>query len=117
MSKFTLSEATPMIRTTQFLALSAALLSAQSLAAQSAWPTKTWPSTTPASVGLDAKILTAFGADLAAGKYGYVDSMLVIRHGKVAFERTYKHDYDRIYGLEARAPGLLNGNNILDKAG
>lgn len=93
------------------LLLSVALLSAQHLAAQSAWPTRAWPSAAPASVGLDAKVLTALDADIAAGKYGYVDSMLVIRHGKVAFERTYKHDYDRIYGQEARTPGALNAHD------
>jgi len=41
-------------------------------------------------------------ADIAGGKYGYVDSLLVIRHGQIGYERTYKHDYDRIYGDSAR---------------
>ena len=84
----------------------------QTAAAESTWPTKTWPTTSPADVGLDAKILGALDADIAAGKYGYVDSMLVIRHGKIAFERTYKHDYDRIYGREAHAPGPLNAHDF-----
>jgi CubicO group peptidase (beta-lactamase class C family) len=84
----------------------------QTAAAESTWPTKTWPTTSPADVGLDAKVLGALDADIAAGKYGYVDSMLVIRHGKIAFERTYKHDYDRIYGREAHAPGPLNAHDF-----
>ena len=75
--------------------------------AQSEWPTRGWANTTPTEVGLDAKVLAAFDADIAEGKYGYIDSMLVIRHGMVAFERYYGHDYDRIYGQEAKVPSPL----------
>jgi hypothetical protein len=75
--------------------------------AQTKWPTKGWASASPAELGLDPKQLAEFDADIAAGKYGYVDSMLVIRHGKIAFDRSYKHDYDRIYGAEAKKPGPL----------
>jgi len=63
--------------------------------------------TTPPEVGLDAKVLAAFDADIGEGKYGYVDSMLVIRHGKVAYERFYGHDYGSIYRQESRTPGPL----------
>ena len=83
-------------------------------AAQEAWPTHDWASASPAEVGLDAKVLAAFGADLAAGKYGLVDSMLVIRHGRVAYERSYPHDYDAIYGEPAKKP---SGLNALDPGG
>ena len=69
-----------------------------SAGAREPWPTKGWPVAEPRAVGLDPKVLDALDADIAAGKYGNVDSMLVIRHGKLAFERHYKHDYDRIYG-------------------
>jgi CubicO group peptidase (beta-lactamase class C family) len=37
--------------------------------------------------------------------------MLVIRHGKVAYERYYGHDYARIYGQEAKTPGPLVVND------
>ena len=47
-------------------------------------------------------------ADLASGKYGLVDSMLVIRCGKQAFERSYARDYDKIYGERAKKTGPLN---------
>jgi hypothetical protein len=57
--------------------------------AQESWPTKRWPTATPQSVGLDARELAGFDADLAAGKYGHMDGMLIIRHGKVAYERAY----------------------------
>jgi CubicO group peptidase (beta-lactamase class C family) len=79
--------------------------------AQSQWPTKDWPKAAPAAVGLDAAVLAALDADIASGKYGYVDGMLVIRHGKLVYERAYKHDYDSIYGKEAKEPGALNAGD------
>jgi CubicO group peptidase (beta-lactamase class C family) len=80
--------------------------------AQESWPTKGWPTATPQSVGLDARELAGFDADLAAGKYGHMDGMLIIRHGKVAYERAYKHDYESIYGIEARKSGPLNAHDF-----
>jgi CubicO group peptidase (beta-lactamase class C family) len=79
--------------------------------AQDQWPTKGWPTTEPRAVGLDPKVLAALDADIAASKYGYVDSLLIIRHGKVAFDRSYKHDYDRIYKEQAGTPGALNAHD------
>jgi CubicO group peptidase (beta-lactamase class C family) len=55
--------------------------------------------------------LAAFDADIAAGKYGYVDSMLVMFDGRVMFERQYRHDYGRIYAEHARRPGALNAHD------
>lgn len=98
---------------TRFLAsaiLSLILITSPVLA-QTEWPTRGWTTTTPPEVGLDAKVLAAFDADIGERKYGYVDSMLVIRHGKVAYERFYGHDYDRIYGEESRTPGPLVVND------
>jgi CubicO group peptidase (beta-lactamase class C family) len=77
-------------------------------AAQNPWPTQGWPASTPAAVGLDPASLAAFDAELASGKYGYVDSMLVIRNGQVVYDRSYTHDYDRIYGRRATTSGPLN---------
>ena len=70
-----------------------------------------WPSATPTDVGLDPKVLNELDADIMAGKYGNIDSMLIIRHGKAAFDRSYKHDYDQIYREEARTPGPLNAHD------
>lgn len=83
------------------------ILATSPVFAESEWPTRGWQSTTPPEVGLDANVLASFDADIGEGKYGYVDSMLVIRHGKVAYERFYGHDYGSIYGLESRTPGPL----------
>ncbi|MGH9832099.1 MAG: serine hydrolase domain-containing protein [Blastocatellia bacterium] len=93
------------------LVLFVAVLLAPSLMAQDQWPTKRWPTATPAAVGLDAKALAELDADIASRKYGYVDSMLVIRRGKVAYDRSYKHDYDRIYGKQAKETGPLNAHD------
>jgi CubicO group peptidase (beta-lactamase class C family) len=94
------------------LALCLALILALSGAAQNQWPTGQWPTATPAAVGLDAKTLAELDADIARGKYGYIDSFLVIRHGKLVYDRSYKHDYDRIYGKEAKEPGPLIAGDL-----
>src|SRR5499427_8629487 len=72
-------------------------------------PTKAWPESAPRAEGLDPAPLDAFDRDLASGKYGYVDSMLVIRHGKIVYEKTYDHaaDYARLFSGKG-APGIYN---------
>src|SRR5262245_46398359 len=70
--------------------------------AQTEWPTRGWRNTTPSEVGLDSTALAALDADISNGKHGYIDSFLVIRHGLVAYERSYERDYDRIYGQEVK---------------
>src|SRR5262245_43823576 len=79
-------------------------------AAQDSWPTRSWPVSTPAAVALDQKALADLDSDLAGGKYGYIDSMLIIRHGKIVYDRSYKHDYDHIYAEDAKRPGPLNAH-------
>ncbi|MEN6312380.1 MAG: serine hydrolase, partial [Acidobacteriota bacterium] len=79
--------------------------------AQDPWPTKAWPTAAPESVGLDSGILAAFESDIGAGKYGYVDSLLVIRRGRLVVDRSWAHDYDKIYGRLAREQGPLNAHD------
>jgi CubicO group peptidase (beta-lactamase class C family) len=69
---------------------------------------KALPVTTLKEVGLDAAKLASFDAEIASGKYGNVDSLLILRHGKVAYDRRYTRDYGRIYGTEAKTNGALN---------
>jgi CubicO group peptidase (beta-lactamase class C family) len=71
-----------------------------------------WPAARPAAVGLDSATLAGFDADIAAGKYGNVDRFLVIRHGKLAWERRYAHDYGTIYGAEAKEASPLNSHDF-----
>jgi len=67
-----------------------------------------WPVAQPDAVGLDSAPLSALDADIAGGKYGLVDSMLIVRDGKQAFARSYSHDYGKIYGELATHEGPLN---------
>src|ERR1700685_2454426 len=90
------------------LPLAAMFLVFSAVAHAQALPARGWPEVSPAAVGLDGAALSALDADLAAGKYGLTDSMLVIRCGKEAIERTYQRDYDKIYGDRARQTGPLN---------
>jgi CubicO group peptidase (beta-lactamase class C family) len=71
-----------------------------------------WAVSTPEKLRLDANVLARFDAEIARGKYGNIDSMLVIRHGRIAYDRVYKHDYDRIYREQARTPGALNAHHF-----
>ena len=72
---------------------------------------ETWPVSTPKEVGLDAEVLAGLDTDIAAGKHGYIDSMLVIRRGRLVYDRSYRHDYSQIYGKEAKEPGALNAHD------
>jgi CubicO group peptidase (beta-lactamase class C family) len=72
------------------------------------WPTKDWATASPASVGLDEQILNALDKDFATGKFLLMDSFVVFRCGKKVYERTYSHDYVKIYGKEAKEKGPLN---------
>jgi CubicO group peptidase (beta-lactamase class C family) len=88
--------------------LSAAVVFISGVCAQDQFPTKGWARTEPANVGLDASALGALDGDIAGGKYGLVDTMLVIRCGKQVYERAYPHDYGKIYGELAKTAGPLN---------
>jgi CubicO group peptidase (beta-lactamase class C family) len=70
-------------------------------------PTKGWTTTAPAQVGLDGGALASLDAEIASGAFGLLDSMLVVRRGRVAYERSYSHDYDALTGKQARQPGTL----------
>jgi hypothetical protein len=71
-----------------------------------------WPISTPDKLGLDGGALARLDAEIASGKYGNTDSMLVIRHGQIAWDRAYKHDYDKIYSEQAHIPGALNAHDF-----
>jgi CubicO group peptidase (beta-lactamase class C family) len=86
------------------------LLLASALPQQTTWPGKDWPKEDPAKVGLNAETLSAFADDLGSGKYKLIDSFDVVRCGKLAFHRTYAHDYSAIYGKEASTRGPLNAH-------
>jgi CubicO group peptidase (beta-lactamase class C family) len=76
--------------------------------AQDTGASKDWPKATPKEFGIDAAKLAAFDAELASGKYGLVDSMLILRCGTAVYDKTYAHDYGQIYGERAKKEGPLN---------
>jgi len=92
------------------LAMGALTLGARDLHAQAVLP-KPWLSASPASLGLNANVLDSIDAEIRAGTYGNVDRMLVIRHGKVAFDAKYAHDYGAIYGDSAKVTNALNAHD------
>ena len=76
--------------------------------AQESGAGKDWPKGTPKDFLIDPAKLGAFDADISAGKYGLVDSMLVLRCGTAVIDKTYAHDYGQIYGDRAKTEGPLN---------
>ena len=70
-------------------------------------PAFKWQSAAPEEAGLSTEALSALHRDLLAGKYGYIDSFLIVRHQKIVFEQYFSHDYSAIYGEEAITPGSL----------
>jgi CubicO group peptidase (beta-lactamase class C family) len=93
---------------------SAAVIAVFTLLPQAAadeWPTMSWPTATPRAAGLAAEALARFDSDIASGKYAYVDSMLVIRYGKVVYDRSYSREYGKIYGEQARQTSALNAHD------
>jgi CubicO group peptidase (beta-lactamase class C family) len=72
-------------------------------------PTPGWPVSTPAREGLDAAVLAQLDAEFAKGKHGYVDGVLIIRNGSVVFEKSYRHDYAKLFETAPdRVPGPYN---------
>ena len=67
-----------------------------------------WPAAKLNDVGMEAGPLDALDAEIRAGKHGYVDSLLVVRCGKLVYHKTYSRDYDKIYGERAKVKGPLN---------
>jgi CubicO group peptidase (beta-lactamase class C family) len=84
------------------------VIAAPSAQSQANWPTKQWPTATPQSVGVNVAVLDSINAEIAGGKYGYIDRMIVIRHGRLVYDRSYKQDYDVAYRDSVRVRGPLN---------
>lgn len=87
------------------------LLSVISAKSQNVWPTQGWAKTSPEKLNLNADSLTALDRDFASGKYGHVDGMLIIRHGQVAYESSYSHNYAELYKEGAKEKSGLNATD------
>ena len=87
------------------------VLSALAANAQDTSPTKGWPRTTLQAAGINRSVVDSIDAEIASGRYGFVDRMLIIRHGKIAFDKSYTHDYVQAYKDSVNATGALNGSD------
>lgn len=85
------------------------LLLAAAHAPAAGTPQAGWAESTPEKEGLDPAPLDAFDRELASGAHGFVDSMLVIRRGRVVYEKTYDwtRDYARLFAGKGK-PGIYN---------
>jgi CubicO group peptidase (beta-lactamase class C family) len=77
------------------------------VAAPTDWPTRGWTTSNPEAEQVDASVLEELHQAIAAGKHGKVDSMLVIRHGRIVFEKAFAQDYDRLFSGRGE-PGIYN---------
>jgi CubicO group peptidase (beta-lactamase class C family) len=60
------------------------------------WPGEEWQRSAPEQEGLDARAIAQLDEEFRSGKHGYVDSMLIIRNGRMVFEAYYENDYRSI---------------------
>ena len=63
------------------------------LSADISWPQSEWVQSDPASEGMDAEAIDQLDAEIRAGVYGNIDSMMIVRFGRVVFQAEYERDY------------------------
>jgi CubicO group peptidase (beta-lactamase class C family) len=56
---------------------------------------------------MDEVRLSSLDSSLAT-EHGNIDGMLVIRNGRVIYEKQYERDYDAYYNKEEQTPGIYN---------
>lgn len=76
--------------------INSSLQSSTELPGTVSWPGASWQTTTPEQEGLDARAIAQLDEEFRAGTHGYIDSMLIIRDGRLAFEAYYENDYRAI---------------------
>lgn len=90
------------------------LLSAHAIATPAAaqpFPTDKWPTARAAEVGVGVAPLDSIDAEIREGRYGYVDRVVVIRNGKLVWDRRYAQDYVTAYDSLARIKSPLNAHH------
>ena len=55
-----------------------------------------WEQASPEAVGIDPLVLDSIHQDIVNGDYGFIDHFLLIRQGKVVFDRHYQQDYQSV---------------------
>jgi CubicO group peptidase (beta-lactamase class C family) len=77
-------------------ALAAGALTGFAQPRQAPWPTAGWRKATPESQGLAPARFTALERDAAAGVYGNIDRLLVVRNGYLVVDSRFARDYRAI---------------------
>lgn len=72
------------------------------------WPNNGWERSKPALEGMSLDSLSSFSNKLKSGELGYIDGMLVIRNGKIVFEKEYSNNYDSLFEITNTKPGKYN---------
>src|SRR5258705_6408117 len=72
------------------------------------WPGDTWPASTPEEQGMDSAALKELDAEFTSGKHGYIDGMLIVRHGYIVFDRQYDHDFVKVFEGKDQTRGPYN---------
>lgn len=98
---------------TRILILALCAAAATSLVrGQATFPGRTWPTTDPKTAGINVAVLDSIDSEIKDGRYGYVDRFLVIRRGAIAYDKSYRHDYDKIYHDSAVVSSPLNPHHL-----
>jgi CubicO group peptidase (beta-lactamase class C family) len=61
------------------------------------WPSQDWGISTPEAQQVDAAVLDRLDQEIASGKHGYVDGMMVYRNGYLVYRKTYDNDYKQLF--------------------
>jgi len=72
------------------------------------WPNNGWERSKPALEGMSLDSLSSFSNKLKSGELGYIDGMLIIRNGKIVFEKEYSNNYDSLFEITNTKPGKYN---------
>jgi len=60
------------------------------------WPTNGWTLSTPGAEGLSAEPLQVLDRRVRDGDFGYIDRVVVVRHGRLVVNERYDNDYREI---------------------
>ena len=58
-----------------------------------------WIVSNPSDEGIDSITIDSIKKDLSSGKYGLIDHILIIKNGKLVFNKQFKNNYDSIFRL------------------
>lgn len=92
--------------------LTASIAVASPTAQAPTFPGESWPVARPADVGLNQAVLDSIDREIKAGQYGYVDRVLIIRHGKAVWDKRYSQDYVAAYDSLVPIKSPLNAHDV-----